>query len=288
MMKHRYLSGDQAKALSRGTGFTLIELLVVVAIIGILATLLASAVSKAKSAADSARCKSNLRQTGIALHSYLADNRSYPYVWGGKNRILWPEAFFPYTGAKWPENDYPTFPINEQIDPGNRHGLYVCPGYNRIRGRYLSLPSQGGHVGSYGYNGLGLGMVENNTVHLGLGLRENTSKSPPVGESEVANPSDTIAFGDAVLFNGSQYNRPKGMHTLEIGVYTLQSLGLADAAMLRLLNKRHSARWNILFSDGHIESLKTDQLFDRERPERLRRWNRDNLPHEDLVIPFMN
>ena len=68
---------------TRRQAFTLVELLVVIGLIAVLVSLLLPVISKARSAAQSAACLSNLRQMGTAWTMYTSENRGrlMDYVW---------------------------------------------------------------------------------------------------------------------------------------------------------------------------------------------------------------
>ncbi|MDD2708178.1 MAG: prepilin-type N-terminal cleavage/methylation domain-containing protein [Verrucomicrobiae bacterium] len=91
--------------------FTLVELLVVLGIISMLAALLSPALRQAREQSRRIVCMNNLRQIGVALHQYSADNDGrLPTIdqwrWYGtfpKTYYYWPMAIQRYVKTPKPE-----------------------------------------------------------------------------------------------------------------------------------------------------------------------------------------
>jgi prepilin-type N-terminal cleavage/methylation domain-containing protein/prepilin-type processing-associated H-X9-DG protein len=273
---------------AQSPAFTLIELLVVIAIIAILAALILASLNRAKIAADSTACKSNLKQLTLGLTMYVQQEGAYPTNAGVAFRAL-----SPFVGAPWPENNYANGDngaFSSYLGP--RQSVFACPSYNRVRGAFtfgLSVH------GSYGYNDFGTWGRPSLDYSLGLGVAQYPSPgdppawlwiiSAPKRENRVAHPSDMLATGDAVL-GDLDSSVPVGLPSLSavwagppMTWYTQIMLSKPDGLNVRVYRLRHGAKWNMGFCDGHVEKLKPKNLFDISNDSVARRWNNDHQPH---------
>jgi len=209
----------------RQHGFTLVELLVAVAIIALLIGILIPAVGKARSAAESAVCGSNIRQLALANLMY-ADSNEGRFVAGAakmfQNLHRWhgrrdneDEPFDPTKGPLWSyiETDKikqcPSFePPEDGFEPGN---------------------------GGYGYNNEYVGRTSRDDSNGELGARRST----------FARPSETVMFADAAM------SKPPG-HLIEYSFAEPPQFtwGPADPS----IHFRHNGRTNAAWLDGHVNS----------------------------------
>jgi prepilin-type N-terminal cleavage/methylation domain-containing protein len=95
-------------------GFTLVELLVVIAIIGVLVGLLLPAVQSAREAARRMQCANNLRQLGLAAHTFSDTYQFIPPAFIGSNA----EAADQNSWATWGALVLP------YLEQGNQYNLW--------------------------------------------------------------------------------------------------------------------------------------------------------------------
>ena len=116
-------------------GFTLIELLVVIAIIAILIALLLPAIQAAREAARRAQCTNNLKQLGLATHSYLSQQGTFPplvqngsfNVWGNTFRTRLTGLYYDPWPLDWTASLLGQL---DQIPLFNQLNFYVSSGWH--------------------------------------------------------------------------------------------------------------------------------------------------------------
>jgi len=118
-------------------GFTLVELLVVIAIIGILIALLLPAVQAAREAAKRMQCSNNLKQLGLAVHTFHDAQKRLPcysddpvFVGARITRFSYLYALFPFF-EQAPAYDWLVSANGRRCDGGKtgnyRIESYECP-----------------------------------------------------------------------------------------------------------------------------------------------------------------
>jgi prepilin-type processing-associated H-X9-DG protein len=234
------------------SAFTLTELLVLIVSIGILAALLFPAISRSKRRAWQIQYIGNLHQLGLGMQNFVADNKAYPSVFTDKNGRN--------PGTWIGQLERGGFDISKPKRKFFTEGVWRCPSA-RWTGNWPAnmIPI------CYGYNAYGLGNLTNSFA-LGGRYIPNPFSFAPLSESEVVNPSDMMAMGDA--FHG--------------GIFFTRETRIANS---KTAYSRHQGNANVVFCDGHVDSPTLQFLFADTSNTALSRWNHDHRPHRELLAP---
>ena len=223
-----------------GRAFTLIELLVVIAIIAILAALLMPSLQQARESAWKAVCIGNQRSVGALVLQYAHDHDEVtPHLWDRHARLTWHNRLI---DSGYTQNPAPGQP-----------NIFLCPSH---RPRAWTSPAYVTQEKSYAY---GMRLVAGNSdADATYGFKFGSGSVEPVlMKLDFGSPSQFLFIADSILNHWA--NPGDAGHLYQRYYFRAGNIAVySDSVHLR-----HNGTGNFLFGDGHVESLRKDQLVGR-------------------------
>jgi len=270
----------------RKKGFTLIELLVVIAIIALLLAIITPALKKAKDAARSITCRSNLKQLGLGFQSYYIENNNKALVSEGAE-IFWFIQIGPYLGdaaftfnagldpememsssmatVKCPSTKSPTLewdssqPATSQGVEGTARNQFRYH-MTRVEGSYGMNRWVGGWIGAMGSGSF------NPSRPAGRANLKKSYRDAACGKASIPLIVDAIWVDLMPMTAGDLVPNAEQLKT---GVWDGLGRGCTD---------RHGVDTNVIYCDGHAEKIKLTELWSQ-------RWHKEFAPRYDVQVP---
>ncbi|MDY0171170.1 MAG: DUF1559 domain-containing protein [Thermoguttaceae bacterium] len=254
----------------KGNAFTLVELLVVITIIGILIALLLPAVQAAREAARSLQCKNNLKQIGLAMHSYHEALRTFPpssinppgvTAVGGRERGWgWGALILPFIEQQSLHDAINVAGGGQMPVPTADNGLqtaiasYLCPSDQPSRVGKLF----GHEYGKSNYT-MSAGIAYNNRDNMSTidDIRDGTSNTLLIGERDVYEQAGAVWPGFSATSASVNFRCTWPIATRlerDSSGNLVYKLGV-DQCRRHSLTSQHPGGVNVVFCDGSVRLL---------------------------------